>query len=274
VLRPAPCGHDGRSAINTLQEIEMRGLEGRVALVTGAGGGIGRATCSRLVEEGIDVVAADIDEGALQSLSLSIGSGIHPVRLDITDFAAVQDAVAGAVSLFGRVDILVNNAGWDIAKPFVETAPDFWDKVIAINLKGPLNLHHAVLPHMIRTGQGKIINIASDAGRVGSHGEAVYSACKGGLISFTKTIARECAAKNIVVNAVCPGPTNTPLLHAFAGEGEYGRKIYDRLQQAIPLKRLGQPTDLPGIIAFLASDDANFITGQTISVSGGLTMHG
>jgi 2-hydroxycyclohexanecarboxyl-CoA dehydrogenase len=274
VPRPAPCGHDGRSAINTLQEIEMRGLEGRVALVTGAGGGIGRATCSRLVEEGIDVVAADIDEGALQSLSLSIGSGIHPVRLDITDFAAVQDAVAGAVSLFGRVDILVNNAGWDIAKPFVETAPDFWDKVIAINLKGPLNLHHAVLPHMIRTGQGKIINIASDAGRVGSHGEAVYSACKGGLISFTKTIARECAAKNIVVNAVCPGPTNTPLLHAFAGEGEYGRKIYDRLQQAIPLKRLGQPTDLPGIIAFLASDDANFITGQTISVSGGLTMHG
>jgi len=127
---------------------------------------------------------------------------------------------------------------------------------------------------MIRTGQGKIINIASDAGRVGSRGEAVYSACKGGLISFTKTIARECATKNIVVNAVCPGQTDTPLLRSFAGDGEYGQKIYDRLQKAIPLKRLGQPTDLPGIIAFLASDDANFITGQTISVSGGLTMHG
>ncbi len=127
---------------------------------------------------------------------------------------------------------------------------------------------------MIRTGQGKIINIASDAGRVGSSGEAVYSACKGGLISFTKTIARECAARNIVVNAVCPGPTDTPLLLSVAGDGEYGKQIYDRLQKAIPLKRLGKPADLPGIVAFLASDDANFITGQTISVSGGLTMHG
>jgi len=276
VRRPARCDHDGRSAINTFQEMEMRGLEGRVALVTGAGGGIGRAICSRFVEEGINVIAADIDEGSLRSLSQSMGSGrgAYPVRLDVTDFAAVQKAVEDAVSRFGCVDILVNNAGWDTAKPFVETAPDFWDKVIAINLKGPLNLHHAVLPHMMRTGQGKIINIASDAGRVGSSGEAVYSACKGGLISFTKTIARECAARNIVVNAVCPGPTDTPLLLSVAGDGEYGKQIFDRLRKAIPLKRLGQPADLPGIVAFLASDDANFITGQTISVSGGLTMHG
>jgi 2-hydroxycyclohexanecarboxyl-CoA dehydrogenase len=263
-------------AVNPFQEMQMRGLEGRVALVTGAGGGIGRAICSRFVEEGINVIAADIDEGSLRALSQSMGSGgrgAYPVRLDITDFTAVQKAVEDAVSRFGCVDILVNNAGWDTAKPFVETAPDFWDKVIAINLKGPLNLHHA-LPHMIRTGQGKIINIASDAGRVGSSGEAVYSACKGGLISFTKTIARECAARNIVVNAVCPGPTDTPLLLSVAGEGEYGKQIFDRLRKAIPLKRLGQPADLPGIVAFLASDDANFITGQTISVSGGLTMHG
>jgi 2-hydroxycyclohexanecarboxyl-CoA dehydrogenase len=188
--------------------MQMRGLEGRVALVTGAGGGIGTAICSRFVEEGINVIAADIDEGSLRALSQSMGSGgrgAYPVRLDITDFTAVQQAVEEAVSRFGCVDILVNNAGWDAAKPFLETAPDFWDKVIAINLKGPLNLHHAVLPHMIRTGQGKIINIASDAGRVGSSGEAVYSACKGGLISFTKTIARECAARNTVVNAFAPG---------------------------------------------------------------------
>src|SRR6267378_1034125 len=139
-------------------EMEMRGLEGRVALVTGAGGGIGRAICSRFVEEGINVIAADIDEGSLRSLSQSMGSGrdAYPVRLDITDFTAVQKAVEDAVSRFGCVDILVNNAGWDTAKPFVETAPDFWDKVIAINLKGPLNLHHAVLPHMIRTGQSSI----------------------------------------------------------------------------------------------------------------------
>jgi 2-hydroxycyclohexanecarboxyl-CoA dehydrogenase len=277
VQPPAQCNHDGRYEINTFQEMAMRGLEGRVALVTGAGGGIGRAICSRFVEEGINVVAADIDEDSLRSLSRSTGSearGVYPIRLDVTDFAAVQNAVAAAVSRFGCVDILVNNAGWDMAKPFVETAPDFWDKVIAVNLKGPLNLHRAVLPHMLRTGEGKIINIASDAGRVGSCGEAVYSACKGGLIAFTKTIARECATKNIVVNAVCPGPTDTPLLHSFAGDGEYGKRIFDRLQQAIPLKRLGQPADLPGVIAFLASDDANFITGQTISVSGGLTMHG
>lgn len=254
----------------------MRGLEGRVALVTGAGGGIGQAICARFVEKGIRVVAADIDERSLRSLSQNTGSGerVYPVGLDITDFAAVQKTVADAVSRFGCVDILVNNAGWDIAKPFVETAPDFWDKVIAINLKGPFNLHRAVLPHMLQAGRGKIINIASDAGRVGSHGQAVYSACKGGIISFTKTIARECATRNIVVNAVCPGPTDTPLLHSFAADGEFGKKIFDRLQNAIPLKRLGQPADLPGIIAFLASDDANFITGQTISVSGGLTMHG
>src|SRR5467141_687389 len=168
VRRPAQCDHDGRSAINTFQEMEMRGLEGRVALVTGPGGGIGRAICSRFVEEGINVIAADIDEGSLRSFSQSTGSGrgAYPVRLDVTDFTAVQKAVEDAVSRFGCVDILVNNAGWDVARPFVETAPDFWDKVIAINLKGPLNLHHAVLPHMIRTGQGKIINIASDAGRV------------------------------------------------------------------------------------------------------------
>jgi 2-hydroxycyclohexanecarboxyl-CoA dehydrogenase len=253
----------------------MKGLERKVALVTGAAGGIGTAICARLIEEGCQVVACDIDEAALARLAQAMGSdNLSTCVLDITDFAAVERAVADCVTSSGGIDILVNNAGWDIAKPFVETTPDFWDKVIAINLKGPLNLHRAVLPHMLRAGGGKIVNIASDAGRVGSSGESVYSACKGGIIAFTKTVARECAAKGVVVNAVCPGPTDTPLLRSFVGEGEYGQKIYDRLKSAIPMKRLGQPSDLPGIVAFLSSDDAGFITGQVISVSGGLTMHG
>ena len=194
--------------------------------------------------------------------------------LDITDHAAVAVTIRQVHAERGRIDILVNNAGWDVAMQFVETTPEFWDKVIAINLRGPLNLHHAVVPLMIDAGGGKIINIASDAGRVGSSGESVYSACKGGIIAFSKTLARETARKDVRVNVVCPGPTDTALLRSFMGEGEYGQKIYEGLKRAIPLKRLGQPEDIPGIVAFLASDDANFITGQVISVSGGLTMHG
>lgn len=254
----------------------MRGLEGRVAVVTGAAGGIGRAICARFLEEGVTVIAADVDAGALKELSswCSGASKLVTAAFDITDFAGARSAVDRAASEHGQIDILVNNAGWDVARPFLETEPDLWDKIIAINLRGPLNLHKAVLPHMKSGGGGKVVNVASDAGRVGSSGESVYSACKGGLIAFSKTLARECARDNIRVNVVCPGPTDTPLLRSFVGEGEYGQKIYDRLKQSIPLKRLGQPTDIPGAIAFLASDDASFITGQVISVSGGLTMHG
>jgi 2-hydroxycyclohexanecarboxyl-CoA dehydrogenase len=255
----------------------MRGLRGRVAIVTGAAGGIGQALCRRFVEEGVTVVAADIAEAPLQALVETLraeGGQLHPLVLDITDYEAVSAAVEGVAAELGRIDILVNNAGWDVAKPFLETTPDFWDKVIAINLRGPLNLQRTVVPHMIAGGGGKVVNIASDAGRVGSSGESVYSACKGGLIAFSKTLARECARRNVQVNAVCPGPTDTALLRSFVGDGEYGQKIYEGLKNAIPMKRLGQPEDLPGIVAFLASDDANFITGQVISVSGGLTMHG
>jgi 2-hydroxycyclohexanecarboxyl-CoA dehydrogenase len=255
----------------------MLGLEGRVAFITGAAGGIGRAICARFVEEGADVVAADIDQTALKALFDDFkgnSARLHPRTLDITDIESVEVTINNVIEKFGRIDILINNAGWDVAKPFVETSPEFWDKVISINLKGPLNLHRMILPHMIAAGRGKVINIASDAGRVGSSGESVYSACKGGLIAFTKSVARECASKNIHLNAVCPGPTDTPLLRSFIGEGDYGQKLYDNLKRAIPLKRLGQPSDLPGIVAFLSSDDADFITGQVISVSGGLTMHG
>jgi len=255
----------------------MKGLQGRVALVTGAAGGIGQAICARLMEEEMKVIACDLNKAGLDALVESLGqtSGqIYPLVLDITDADAVNEAISGVIKEYGEINALVNNAGWDVAKPFLETEPDFWEKVISINLVGPLNLHRAILPHMVENGGGKVVNIASDAGRVGSSGESVYSACKGGIIAFTKTIARECARQGVRANTVCPGPTDTALLRSFIGDGEFGQKIYDGLKKAIPLKRLGQPDDIPGIIAFLSSDDANFITGQTISVSGGLTMHG
>lgn len=255
----------------------MRGLKDKVAVITGAAGGIGRSLVRRFCEEGAHVVALDLNQDGLNELKQSLGElGQHvtPRQLDITDHAAVMQTIQQVHGELERIDVLVNNAGWDVAMPFLETTPDFWSKVVAINLMGPLNLHHAVLPVMVEGGGGKIINIASDAGRVGSSGESVYSACKGGIAAFSKTVAREYARKNVRINVVCPGPTDTALLRSFMGEGEFGQKVYDGLLRAIPLKRLGKPEDIPGIVAFLSSDDADFITGQVISVSGGLTMHG
>ena len=255
----------------------MRQLKNKVVVISGAGGGIGRALCRRFLEEESRVVAVDNDAGALQKLQAALqehGGEAVLVELDITDHASVKSAMDRVKADHGRIDALVNNAGWDMPVEFIESKPDFWSKVIAINLNGPLNMHHAVLPHMVKDGGGMVVNIASDAGRVGSSGESVYSACKGGIIAFTKTVAREVAKHNIRLNAVCPGPTDTPLLQSFFGDGEYGQKIFEGLKRSIPLKRLGQPDDISGMVAFLASDDARFITGQVISVSGGLTMHG
>ena len=255
----------------------MRGLDGKVALVTGAGGGIGGAISLRLAEEGCIVGVLDRDREAAQGTALAIdeaGGTAHVAETDITDYAAVTAALEGFEAAAGPLDILVNNAGWDRFMPFRDTEPALWDKIIAINLRGPINLHHAALPGMAERGGGRIVNIASDAGRVGSSGEAVYSACKGGIIAFTKTMAREMARFQVLINAVCPGPTETPLFQSFLDEGEGGEKVYEALRRAIPLKRLGQPEDIPGMVAFLASNDASFITGQVISVSGGLTMHG
>ncbi|MDK9714720.1 MAG: glucose 1-dehydrogenase [Sulfuritalea sp.] len=255
----------------------MRGLNGKVAIITGAAGGIGCALVKRFCEEGAHVVAADISEAALIEMSQRLqefSANITPMVMDITDHASVTAKISEVAQKLGHIDILVNNAGWDSIKPFVESTPDLWRKLVDINLMGPLNLQHAVLPIMIANGGGKIVNISSDAGRVGSSGESVYSACKGGIISFSKTLARETARNNVRVNVVCPGPTDTAILRSFLGEGDVGKKIYDGLIRANPLKRIGQPEDVPGMVAFLSSDDANFITGQVISVSGGLTMHG
>ncbi len=255
----------------------MRALKDKIVVITGAAGGIGRAICRRFAEEGARIVAVDKDAASLLALSTELkaaGTDAKLVVLDITDHDAAVVAMADVKAEFGRIDALVNNAGWDLPVEFIDSTPEFWSKVIAINLTGPLNLHHAVLPHMVSGGGGMVVNIASDAGRVGSSGESVYSACKGGLIAFTKTVARECAKHNIRLNVVCPGPTDTPLLQSFFGDGEYGQKLYEGLKRSIPLKRLGQPDDVAGMVAFMASDDAKFITGQVISVSGGLTMAG
>lgn len=253
----------------------MRGLQGKRVIVTGGGSGIGREVSKRFAEEGSEVGVFDLNgDGAAETVAMIEAAGgkasVHVV--DIADRAAVDSAVA-TFQEGGPIDVLVNNAGWDVIKPFLDTDMELWKKVIDINLYGPLNMHHAVLPGMVENGGGRVVNISSDAGRVGSSGEAVYSACKGGIIAFTKTMARELARKGIQLNAVAPGPTDTPLFAQVAA-GEAGAKIAEGLKRAIPMKRLAQPTDYPGIICFLSSEDAGFITGQVISVSGGLSMHG
>ena len=254
----------------------MRGLENQVAVVTGGGGGIGRMICARLAEEGSRVAVLDIDADTARETVDAIGdpTRARAVSADITDSQSVKQAIAEVVRVYETVDILVNNAGWDRGAPFLETDPELWAKIIAINYQGPLNMHREVLPLMAAHGRGRIINIASDAGRVGSSGEAVYAGCKAAVIAFGKSVAREMARSGITINAVCPGPTDTTFFRDFAGEGEYGEKLRAGLERAIPMRRLGRPEDIPGIVAFLASDDASFITGQVISVSGGLTMHG
>ena len=239
----------------------------RTVLVTGGGGAIGAAICRRFARDGARVLVADVNREAAERVARETRG--KALAFDIADYAAAKAAIADE-----RVDALVNNAGWDRFQNFVDTKPEEWERLIEINLRGPLNMHHLVVPQMLSRGAGRIINISSDAARVGSSGEAVYAACKGGIISFSKTLAREVARKGVTVNVVCPGPTDTPILRGFLGEGDAGQKVYDALVRAIPMKRVGQPDDIPGIVAFLASDEAGFITGQVISVSGGLTMAG
>jgi len=248
---------------------------GRSAIVTGAGRGIGRAIALALARQGNRVAVLDILAENAETVKKEIESlegQALALRVDLTNCQEVQEAVGEVLARFGTLDILVNNAGWDRLEPFLDSEPQTWEKIIAINFKAVLYTCKAVLPHMVARGSGKIINIASDAGRAGSTGESVYSGAKGAVIAFSKTLAREMARHHINVNVVCPGLTDTPLLKEIRGNSERAGKVIDAVTRAIPLGRLGTPEDIAGAVAFLASRDSDFITGQTLSVSGGLTM--
>jgi len=246
-------------------------LENKTAFVTGGASGIGRAIAQLLAEQGARVAVADVNEqdGKTVAADLAGGRGTF-VPLDLTDAASVPGAIAGAESELGPVEVLVNCAGADVIKPFLDTDEELWEWLVQLNLFGVLRTTKAVLPGMVERGGGRIVNVASDAARVGSSGEAVYSACKGGVISFTKSVAREVARSGITVNAVCPGPTDTPATQNTLAEG--GEGIIKALTRAIPLGRLASPEDIAGSVLFFASDHASFVTGQTLSVSGGLSM--
>ena len=249
-------------------------LNGKVALVTGAAQGIGRAIADRLAAEGARVAIGDIQaEAAAKAVEelRRAGFDARAHRLDVANLDQVV-AVADAVEReLGPIGILVNNAGWDRVEPFIESTPETWDKLIAINFRGVLNCCKAIAPGMQARGHGKIVSIASDAARVGSTGEAVYAGCKAAIVGFSKTLARELARQQVNVNVVCPGPTETALLQsAMAGR----ESMLEAMTRAIPFRRLGRPEDIAGAVAFFASADADYITGQVLSVSGGLTMAG
>ncbi len=248
-------------------------LRDRVAVVTGGGRGIGGAIASALAAEGAAVAVWDLDgsaaAGVAKRLAAEHGGRTAGVEVDVSDAASVDRAAEATEAELGPIEVLVNNAGIDVIGPFLDSDPASWDRIIDVNLKGPLTTCYRIVPDMTDRGYGRVVNLGSDAGKVGSSGEAVYSATKGGVIAFTKTLAREVAAKGVTVNCVCPGPTDTALLHQVA---EVSQKLYDSLARAIPLKRIAQPTDIAPAVVFLASDDAAYVTGQALSVSGGLTM--
>jgi len=251
-------------------------VSGKPVIVTGGASGIGAAISRALVKHGYDVAILDLNlDQATRVAAEASRSGpgkAYCYQVDITNYAAVADAVEKFEAASGPLYGLVNNAGWEKPQAFVNTEVALWNRLIDINLYGPLNVTHVALKRLVKAGRGRVISIASDAGRVGSSGEAVYSACKGGIVSFMKTLARENARAGITCNSVCPGPTDTPLIREITAGGD--EKLIEGLKRSIPLGRLAQPEDYPGVILFLLSDEASYVTGQTISISGGLTMHG
>lgn len=251
-------------------------MSNRTAFVTGGAQGIGKGITTTLGAQGFAVAVVDLNTEAAQATAAEIveaGGRAIAVQADVTDTASVQAAVKTVTEELGPIEVAVNNAGWDDFMPFLKTTEDFWDRILEINFKGMLRVTQAVVPGMVERGFGRVVNIGSDAGRVGSSLEAVYSGAKGGTIAFTKTLAREVATKGVTANTVCPGPTDTPALRKFAdASGQDADKVIGGMTRAVPMKRLGLPEDVAAAVAFFASDAAGYITGQTLSVSGGLTM--
>jgi 2-hydroxycyclohexanecarboxyl-CoA dehydrogenase len=239
----------------------------RIALVTGAGSGIGRAIAVRLGADGCSVAAADLNLDGAEATAAA-APGIAAFEVDVADERSVEALVSGVAAGLGPPAVLVNCAGWDEFHPFLETDRPFWERIVAVNYLGVVAVSHRVVPLMIDAGGGRVVNIASDAGRVGSTGEAVYAGAKGGVIAFSKSLAREVARHGITVNAVCPGPADTPLFQGFP------ERIRQSLERSIPLGRLAEPDDVAHAVSYFASPGAGYVTGQVLSVSGGLTMHG
>jgi 2-hydroxycyclohexanecarboxyl-CoA dehydrogenase len=243
-------------------------FEGRKALVTGGASGIGASVARRMAAEGASVTIGDVNVEGAKEVAGEISA--EAVELDVTDLGAAR----GAVEAAGGVDVLVNNAGTDDFGFFADMTPERWERLVAINLYGVFNCTLAVLPGMQSAGYGRIVNVASEAGRVGSKGSAVYSAAKGGVISFTKTMAREGARFGITVNGIAPGPIETPLLMGAREFGEIGEKVIETMKAGTQLRRLGSPDEVAAAVAFLASDDASYVTGEILGVSGGMGMVG